>query len=366
MLCPDAGGWLSISAKALVNPREATKSEAGGRYEQGTAMKTVRVWYTDFWPDFKPEDLFLLEGRSGDVEVVLDPKSPDVLFYSCFDTVHRTYDCVRVFYTGENVRPDFNVCDYGIGFDHMSFGDRYLRHPFYLEDLALAEQVRDRAPVDARLVEGRGFCTFIYSNGRADPVRDGFFHHLSRHRPVNSMGRHLRNDDSFARMTGLKPVPAKLKVMGDFNFAIAFENSGTPGYTTEKIFHAFAARCIPIYWGNPLVALDFNPRAFVNRHDFPDDDSCIAHVMELARDPQRMVAMLNEPVFAEGNDPSLRRQQLADFINHIFHQAPEEARRRTRYGYAPVYLRRNEPRQRSWFSKLNMKRKAWRKAMRNR
>jgi alpha(1,3/1,4) fucosyltransferase len=324
-------------------------------------MKAVRVWYTDFWPGFNPQKLFLLDGLSDDIKVLLDPEHPDVLFYSCFDTKHRAYDdCVRIFYTGENVRPDFNVCDYGLGFDHISFGDRYLRHPLYLEDVVLAEQVRDRAPVDAGFLDNRGFCTFIYSNGRADPVRDGFFHRLSAHRPVNSLGRHLRNDDSFSRLAGLEPVPAKLKVMSGFNFAIAFENSGTPGYTTEKIFHAFAARCIPIYWGNPLVELDFNPRAFVNRHNFTDDESCIAYVMELAADPQRMVAMLNEPVFAEGNDPTFRRRALADFVNHIFDQLPQHARRRSQYGYAPVYVARNAPPQRVWLSKLNMKRKALR------
>ena len=323
----------------------------------GAAMKTVRVWYTDFWPGFRLEDLFLLDGLSDDIKIVLDPKNPDVLIYSCFGTEHYTYDCVRIFFTGENVRPDFNVCDYGIGFDHLSFGDRHLRHPLYLEYLESAGPLQDRSPVNASFLEGRGFCTFIYSNGRADPIRDGFFHRLSQHRQVHSLGRHLRNDDRFDKMTGLKPVAAKLKAMGDFNFAIAFENSSTPGYATEKILHAFAARCIPIYWGDPLVHLDFNPYAFINRHDFPDDESCIAHVIELAGNPVRMVAMLNEPVFAKGNDPAVRKQDLAAFLTHIFRQDLETARRRPRFGYAPVYLRRIEPRQRSWFSKLNNKRK---------
>jgi alpha(1,3/1,4) fucosyltransferase len=31
----------------------------------------------------------------------------------------------------------------------------------------------------------------------------------------------------------------------------------SPGYVTEKLFHAKAAGCVPIYWGAPDVELDF-------------------------------------------------------------------------------------------------------------
>ena len=39
------------------------------------------------------------------------------------------YDCVRIQCTGENIRPDFNITDYAIGFDFINFDDRYLRWP---------------------------------------------------------------------------------------------------------------------------------------------------------------------------------------------------------------------------------------------
>ena len=40
-------------------------------------------------------------------------------------------------------------------------------------------------------------------------------------------------------------------------FVLAFENSSSPGYCTEKLFHAKVAGAIPIYWGDPLVMNDF-------------------------------------------------------------------------------------------------------------
>ena len=59
--------------------------------------------------------------------------NPDYLFYSGFGYEHLKYNCIRIFFTGECITPDFNECDYAIGFDRLDFGDRYLRFPlFYL------------------------------------------------------------------------------------------------------------------------------------------------------------------------------------------------------------------------------------------
>jgi len=50
---------------------------------------------------------------------------------------------------------------------------------------------------------------------------------------------------------GYKPVLNKYDVMKDYKFAICFENArDIDGYVTEKIFDAYKAGCVPIYWGN--------------------------------------------------------------------------------------------------------------------
>ena len=103
----------------------------------------------------------------------------------------------------------------------------------------------------------RGFCSFLYSNEKARERID-FFHRLSEVGRVDSGGKVLNN-------IGYR-VEDKLKFYGKYKFSIAFENSQFPGYTTEKILHAFMANTVPIYWGNPLVGNDFNPDSFINCH----------------------------------------------------------------------------------------------------
>ncbi|RIY39723.1 hypothetical protein CKF58_01780 [Psittacicella hinzii] len=56
----------------------------------------------------------------------------------------------------------------------------------------------------------------------------------------------------------------KLDFLQRVIFNICPENSNTPGYVTEKLLEAFAAGCIPIYWGGIETELDYiNPKAFI-------------------------------------------------------------------------------------------------------
>ena len=52
---------------------------------------------------------------------------------------------------------------------------------------------------------------------------------------------------------------------------ICMENTGQMGYHTEKIMHGFRNNIIPIYWGDPVCKLIFNPKAYIlpeRRKDF--------------------------------------------------------------------------------------------------
>jgi GR25 family glycosyltransferase involved in LPS biosynthesis len=52
--------------------------------------------------------------------------------------------------------------------------------------------------------------------------------------------------------------------MESYKFAITYENAKAPGYVTEKLLHAKAAGCVPIYWGAAEVADDFDAGGFIN------------------------------------------------------------------------------------------------------
>ena len=259
-------------------------------------MQTIRVRFTDFWhPDtadaLRKNELFKLLSTRYRLEL---SDEPDFLIYSVFGSDFLRYSCVRIFFTGENVRPNYGECDYAFSFDDDD--ERNFRLPLYslCKEFDLAFRPRD---VDAVLREDRGFCSFVYSNAGAT-TRIEFFKDLSQYKPVASGGPVLNNVGNIGRA-----IEDKLAFGRKFKFAIAFENASHPGYTTEKLLQAFISDAVPIYWGNPLVARDFNPRAFINCHDFDGFDEVIEHVKRVDQDEERYRQYLSEPCFV-GNRPN--------------------------------------------------------------
>ncbi len=281
-------------------------------------MKTIKIKFVDFDADFDVQSNYFIDILKKHYQVEISD-NPDYLFYSCFGYEHSRYSCIKIFYTGECETPDFNLCDYAMGFDHLQFGDRYLRVPLYLlfqyeADLALALQKHMKA--EQIIAEGRGFCSFVVSNDAGQPARKEAFDLLSSYKQVASGGRYLNN-------IGYR-VPDKQAFLEGYKFNLAFENCNYYGYTTEKIVQAFAAGCIPIYYGDPNIAAEFNPKSFVNGNAFASWDEVLEEVRRIDTDPALYAEMLHTPILPEGK----ARPQLEEFLIRIFDQEYADARRR--------------------------------------
>lgn len=213
---------------------------------------------------------------------------PDFLFYSCFGDEHLKYDCPRIFYTPENVRPNFDRCDYAFSFDYP-ITERNYRLPLYRRWPEYSQLFMPRNP-DKVALENRQFCSLMVSNPKAIE-RIEFYNKLSMYKSVASGGKFL-NNIGHPIQTG---VENKLNWMRNYKFSITFENSSYLGYTTEKLMHALITDTIPIYWGNPLVGLDFNPKAFINCHDFNSFDEVIELVKEIDQDESLYREYLSQP-----------------------------------------------------------------------
>ena len=232
---------------------------------------------------------------------------------------------IRIFVTGENVSPDFNISDYAIAFDPISFGDRYCRLPlFKLYPDAYAHLKAPRPSAEKVLAAKQGFCAYVMSNVRdSAKERIRLFDSLSAYKPVASGGRWRNNVGG--------PVKDKIAFQSAYKFVLAVENSSTPGYLTEKFAEAAQSNAVPIYWGDPLVVDTFNPRAFVNCHDFDSAEAMTKHVAELDNDDQRYLAMLREPWFRDGREPAaLKDEYFEAFLANIFDQPLQQAYRRNR------------------------------------
>jgi hypothetical protein len=56
---------------------------------------------------------------------------------------------------------------------------------------------------------------------------------------------------------------AYFRLLAQYKFMITFENTSLAWYNTEKIYNAFQAGTVPIYWGDPLINRVYNPASFI-------------------------------------------------------------------------------------------------------
>ncbi|SDS24656.1 glycosyltransferase family 10 domain-containing protein [Christiangramia echinicola] len=302
--------------------------------------QTIKIWFTDFYKGFDPYDNILLDLLNPHFRLEVDPGYPDFLIYSCHEKEFLNFNCARIFYTGENLVPDFNLCDYAIGFHHLQFNDRYLRFPNYLffrdqfEKLTIPKSFSNEF-----LTQKQNFCNFIYANAQAHPARDEFFQALNEYKQVSSPGIHLNNmnfdvGERFAEDW----MYTKLDFQRSCKFSIAFENTSTPGYVTEKIMHAFITDTIPIYWGDPNITKDFNPEAFINCHNFRNFEKVVEYVKKVDQDEELYLKILNAPAFPDNKIPQhLKFENLIIFFSNIFNQDAEGKVRRPLFGTCNKY-----------------------------
>ena len=303
-------------------------------------MKDIKIWFTDFYFGFDNNNNPLSNLLKEFYNIVLDKDKPDYLIYSCYGNDFLKYDCLRIYYTGENLVPDFNLCDYAIGFERLKFRDRYLRYPNYAFFEDQFEQLTATRKFDLKILsEKKYFCNFIYSNSKAHPARDRFFHQLNTYKEVTSPGTHLNNSNLFVgERFAADWMFSKLEFQSQCKFTIAFENTSSPGYTTEKILHAFISNTIPIYWGDPEITKDFNPKAFINCHDFENSEAVIQRIREVDTNDELYLSILNEPPFLENKiSEDLKRNNLTEFLQNIFDQEIDSAGRRNHYGTSLQY-----------------------------
>lgn len=299
-------------------------------------MKTIKVNFVGFWPGFNKQDNFIYNKLKIKYNIQIS-KKPDYIISSCFSNEYLNYDCIRIFYTGEDMSPDFNAFDYAIGYDYLQFEDRYMRMPNYFITDTYADDVKRMQEKhlnnEAILDSKSEFCSFVVSKGTGyvDRSREVFFNQLNGYKKVNSGGRFLNN-------IGVpEGVPDKLAFQKKHKFSIAFENVMHNGYTTEKIVQAFAAKTVPIYWGDPRISEVFNAKAFIDCSQYSSFDEVVSFVKMLDQDDDRYLQMLNTPALAQKDSIEQKEEEFNAFLYHIFDQNYEDAYRRDRIGYGKMH-----------------------------
>lgn len=315
-------------------------------------MKEIRYWTSH--PNKSPEWWYKCLGlKPASFHLTFDSVAPDYLLvtehiytdWRAKIDFKRLYSFNRVvlFWAGECISPDMNLFDYATTFDKgMTLSDRIIRRPvvsffggFNKEPL---NEIRSNAKV--ALASKNKFCNFIYTNAMAHPRRDALFFAISKYRHVDSLGRHLKNCD-VCDSRGAVDFEARSVVMKQpYKFSIAAENATVKGYVSEKILTSFLAYTVPIYWGDPDVEVEFNPKAFINANTL-DDDMLLKRIREVDMDDGLWEEMVSQPLMTEEQHSRMlaEERQYCSFMENVFGRSMKAALRRPQ-GYWPDNYRR--------------------------
>jgi alpha(1,3/1,4) fucosyltransferase len=270
------------------------------------SKKELRVHFCELWSEFVPKYNFFMYllswiGFTNNISVVLDSKHPNLVIYGPLSKgQEKAYPGIsKVWFTGENTPPpkDSDIV-LSLGFQY-STSSNYIRLPLWMIEINWfggdpAKIVNPRpvslqaaTTVDPDVINNKSkFCAFVATNPNNNN-RNASFQVLNGWRKVDSAGRLFCN-----RPEG--PIPAglgggggelaKVEFYKDYKFAITYENSAGPGYTTEKLFHAKVAGAVPIYWGDSFVDRDFDSTGFINANQISKPEDLIQAVKKVDDD----------------------------------------------------------------------------------
>lgn len=287
-------------------------------------MKPLHIKFVDAAEGSRP---FIMRALSHDYDLQ-ESGIPSVIFFSHGkEAEHKQFQkCLKIYASVEYVYPNFHQCDYALSFLTM-LTHKNLRLPVYTWDNRGEELIKKENEWQQIVHEKKKFCSIIVKNDNRKRAwkRISFFHKLSKYKTVDSGGGAFNN-------IGYR-VRDKVEFCKPYKFAITFENQLSREYTTEKIVHAMLSRCIPIYWGNPDIVREFNPKSFINVHDFKNDEEVVDHIIQIDENPALLEQYLKEPYFYNNQlNESFDIQRLRNFLV----KAIESPRmKRELFGYLP-------------------------------
>lgn len=270
----------------------------------------VKLKFVDFFSGFDQEknDIYVFLSRFFNLEI---SNRPDFIVFSVWGNSHLKYNCTKIFFTGENIRPNFYLCDYAVGFDFIE-KQNYLRLPLYVYWKKF-DSKKLIFPNYQNIIKNHPkskFCCFLVSNPKASE-RINFFHKLNQYQKVDSGGK-VENNLGYL-------VINKLYFMSPYKFMIAYENSSFPGYVTEKVYECFFTNTIPIYWGSVEINKDFNSSRILNRSDFRTDEDLIDKIKFLNENHDEYLKFISQPIFNSNiENKYLDEARVKNFFEGIF------------------------------------------------
>ncbi len=224
---------------------------------------TITLSYINFW-DGSDNDIYFtpfMKENFGNIKIVHFSENPDLLISSVFGNIDKIKSIkakCKMFYYGENLNyfPQYNndcilneTFDIIVGFKKTDYSKKQIRFPLWLlyhgyykwdDNNNILSYIQSKYNENINK-EKTLFATLVASHdngGQRTVIAD----EVQKYGKIMYPGLFRKNTSVF------KICNDKINYVSKGLFNICPENSLYEGYFTEKIFQAFEAGTIPIYW----------------------------------------------------------------------------------------------------------------------
>lgn len=218
----------------------------------------------------------------------------------------------KIWFTGENVKPPIpDMFDAYLSFESTDYHSKNIYLPLWVLNInwfghsgahgftslnpTQDELLLARDPDSIRIESRDGCCAFI---GVMENTRRNALYEIDK----------LMKTDVYGASVG-RQIKDKVEVAQRYKFILAFENSISAGYITEKLLEAQLTNAFPLYSGPKEVAY-FNPERFINFSDFRGIDDFVDEIKRLNGSPEELIHRLSQPAM-------LRRFELESVVNKL-------------------------------------------------
>lgn len=278
--------------------------------EKGDKKKPILlVRYVCMWDKSVARSNIILTSLQKYFQIVENKESYHLVIRGGFGDPPKDLDksAALIYWIMEPQTSYIQEADLSIGFEYGD-SETHIRFPHYYE-YSWSKNIRNTY-IRKRVRRRRKFAGFLVSNVeyyKGDRFFDGvsarneFFKILSKYKRIDSGGRVFNNTGYIVSFS------QTINWLSGYKFIIAFENKTFPGYMTEKLFQAYYAGAIPIWYGDRKALKDINPKAIIYSGDFKSLNELGDYVKRVDEDPELYEKIWREPLIID-EERSYERQ----------------------------------------------------------
>lgn len=263
--------------------------------------------------------------KKHDKVAVYNSYNPDIEIFSVLgpiENIKKSGAKAKIFYTLENIHYVYSkkdnksnyqfleqcaqysdncldLTDLSIGFDYLN-NNKYIRLPFWmlcyfnilLDGQNLIDNINNKINIiNTTKTNKTKFCSLM---ARYDwnYIKSAMYKKISKIDKINCPSQLFHNDNDLKNIFN----DNKTEYLKQFKFNICPENSKEKGYITEKLFDAFCAGCIPIWWGDENIEPDvINKNAVLYWKKDEDNEVLIKEIEKLNKDEKLYESFMSQP-----------------------------------------------------------------------